>query len=743
MALRRLSPGGYEYLTGSVACADRELEVGESLSDYYLAHGYPPGEWFGAGAALLGVSGEVSAAQMNALFGEGRHPDADRIEATMIAGGASPEAALRATKLGRRFPRYGGADELRSRVGEAYQQHNRDHARPAGAPLDEQIRASIRRRVQTDAFAAAHEGRRPSGDNELTRWLAEQKRQMKSAVAGYEVVFSPPKSVSVTWALADQDTRELIVSLHRHAVKDTLTHLENNAAFTRAGHWGEAQIDIGGITAAIFEHWDSRSSDPHLHTHVPISAKVQRTTDGTWTTLDTRTIHASAVAMSEFYNSRLRDLFRDHGATWTKRPTDGIDRKRPVWETDGVPGELLIGFSQRARQVETDRAERIVAFRAEHGREPSPKELLEIGRRAQYGTRAAKQAPRTLAEHLTRWRQFATGLVPAEQLDTLGDRIFGAAGEPLSAVDIDTVAAQTRFVVADHYSHWTRWHIDAEAHRQTAHLPVATNTRETVITAITDAVITAPDTITLRAPALVAEPGALRRRNGESVFVEHNSQRYTTEQTLRAETALLAWARRGGGHRLSTETLQQALNTASLNAGQRRMVTEFARSGRRVQLALAPAGAGKTTAMKVFARAWRCAGGRVYAFGPSARAAQELGESIDATPHTLHQLTTALKLGIAEDQFDFHAGDVLIVDEAAMSGTHTLHTVVRYALRRGADVRLIGDDKQLGAIEAGGAIRLIAHDIGAVRFRDVVRFTDPAQATASLQIRDGNPTGLT
>jgi hypothetical protein len=172
------------------------------------------------------------------------------------------------------------------------------------------------------------------------------------------------------------------------------------------------------------------------------------------------------------------------------------------------------------------------------------------------------------------------------------------------------------------------------------------------------------------------------------------------------------------------------------------MVTEFARSGRRVQLALAPAGAGKTTAMKAFAQAWRSAGGRVYAFGPSARAAQELAEAIDATPHTLHQVTTALKFDLTERQFDFRPSDVLVIDEAAMSGTHTLHEVVRYALRRGADVRLVGDDKQLGAVEAGGAIRLIAHDVGAVRFREVLRFTDPDQAAASLHIRDANPVGL-
>src|SRR3954447_3953321 len=95
---------------------------------------------------------------------------------------------------------------------------------------------------QMSGVTTAHEGRQPAGNEELTRWLADKKRGMKSAVAGYEVVFAPPKSVSVAWALGDHDTRELIVSLHRQAVKDTLTHLESNAAFTRQGSWGEAQV---------------------------------------------------------------------------------------------------------------------------------------------------------------------------------------------------------------------------------------------------------------------------------------------------------------------------------------------------------------------------------------------------------------------------------------------------------------------------------------------------------------------
>src|SRR4030088_2759636 len=75
------------------------------------------------------------------------------------------------------------------------------------------------------------------------------------------------------------------------------------------------------------------------------------------------------------------------------------------------------------------------------------------------------------------------------------------------------------------------------------------------------------------------------------------------------------------------------------------------------------------------------------------RAAQELGESIDVPPPTLYQVTAALKFGLTEHQFDFRPGDVLVIDEAAMSGIHTLHEVVRYALRRGAGVALGGRGK--------------------------------------------------
>ncbi|ASU79199.1 hypothetical protein CDG81_13870 [Actinopolyspora erythraea] len=740
IAVRKLSPSGHEYLTGSVACGDRDLEPGEALFDYYAAHGYPAGEWFGSGAAALGVSGEVTAAQMNALFGEGRHPDADRIEAEKIADGASKDDALAETKLGYRFRQHSGADELRRKVAEAYRAYNEEHGRPAGAAIDADTRARIRHQVRSEAYAEAHGGAQPS-EEQLRRWLAEQNRQQKDATAGYELVFAPPKSVSVAWALSDEDTREHIAGLHRQAVRDTLTWFENNAAFTRKGDGGYAQHDVRGITAALFEHWDSRAGDPHLHTHVPISAKVQGP-DGKWTSLDGRSVLAASVTTSEYYNSRLRDLFREHGASWSERPQGGIDLKRPVWELDGVPTELLAGFSQRASDVEADRAARIVDFRREHGREPGPTDMLEISRRAQYGTRDPKQEPHTLAQHLHRWQGQAREMLDAAELEQLGMRVFTTPGREPDEVDVAELAQVTLAVVSDHYSHFNRWNLAAEAHRQSAHLRVEDGSRERLVDRVVEAVLADPDTVSLQPPPAVEEPSELRRASGESVFTEHNAQRLTTHRTLREESALAAWGRRSDGVRLSDGTVRRALGRARLNAGQQRAVRGFATSGRRVQLLYAPAGAGKTTTMRVFADAWRAEAGEVYAFGPSARAAQELGRSLQARPHTLHQVTTALRLGTAETVFPFTRGDVLVIDEAAMAGTHTLHDVVRYALNRGADVRLVGDDKQLAAVEAGGAVRWFAHTNGALHLREVVRFADPRQAKASVKLHAGDPSGL-
>jgi ATP-dependent exoDNAse (exonuclease V) alpha subunit len=85
---------------------------------------------------------------------------------------------------------------------------------------------------------------------------------------------------------------------------------------------------------------------------------------------------------------------------------------------------------------------------------------------------------------------------------------------------------------------------------------------------------------------------------------------------------------------------------------------------------------------------------------------------------------------------------LIIIDEAGMADTLSLDTAVQFALGRGASVRLIGDDRQLAAIGAGGVLRDIKHIHGAPQLTELHRFTNPAEAAASLLLRDGDPTAL-
>jgi ATP-dependent exoDNAse (exonuclease V) alpha subunit len=86
---------------------------------------------------------------------------------------------------------------------------------------------------------------------------------------------------------------------------------------------------------------------------------------------------------------------------------------------------------------------------------------------------------------------------------------------------------------------------------------------------------------------------------------------------------------------------------------------------------------------------------------------------------------------------------LVIIDEAGMADTLSLDTVVQFAIGRGASVRLVGDDQQLAAIGAGGVLRDIKQSYGALHLTELHRFTDRAEAAASLALREGKPEALT
>jgi hypothetical protein len=171
----------------------------------------------------------------------------------------------------------------------------------------------------------------------------------------------------------------------------------------------------------------------------------------------------------------------------------------------------------------------------------------------------------------------------------------------------------------------------------------------------------------------------------------------------------------------------------------------MASSGTRLQLAIAPAGAGKTTALRVLTQAWLEGGGEVLGLAPSAAAAAQLRDHTGAPTDTLAKLTWSLQHRNGEPPDwvrSIGPSTLVLIDEAGMADTLSLDTAVQFIISRGGSVRLMGDDQQLAAIGAGGVLRDIESTHGAVRLTELHRFDDPAEAAASLALRDGRPEAL-
>jgi conjugative relaxase-like TrwC/TraI family protein len=725
MTVHKLTAGdGYTYLTRQVASADERRSPGQSLADYYVARGNPPGVWTGRGAAQLGIEGQqVSEAQMKALFGEGRHPDRD----AMLAAGGSPAE----TKLGAAYPSYADLAPYAQRV--------------------------------ADAVAAfADKNGRPPSATERNQIAAKEARRGRRAVAGYDLVFTPIKSASLLWALGGPEVRTAVEEAHHEAVSSTLGWIQNHAAYTRSGHGGAAQIDATGLVCAAFDHRESRSGDPDLHTHVAVANKVCGV-DGKWRSLDARNLYALGVAASERYNTRFEDaMARRLGVVFAER-LGGAAGKRPVREIAGIPHDLVRHFSRRRAAIETRYAELRREYRATHGREPDRATQLQLAQQATLETREGKAPGRTLAEQVADWTAQARAVLGDRGLARLVPDCVGRAQRLCDPDEsqVRELAARVVRQVAEQRSTWTVWNIAAEAERVLRPLRfAAAEHRERVTRAVVGAATGPELSVRIAEPELIAEaPGLIRDSDGQSVFVPHGSTRFTTSEILLAEDRLVAAGRQLDGPHLDGVVLEAALaihearSGVALDPGQRDVVERFATSAARIVVGIGPAGSGKTTAMRAFAQAWHAGGGRVVPLASSSKAAQVLGAELGERAENLHKFlheNTAHdnpvhennQAGTADPWFTLKAGDVVLVDEAGMAGTLHLARLLELATEAGASIRLLGDPAQLAAVDAGGALRLLERELGAAYLTDLHRFTDPYEGEATLRLRVGDPTAL-
>ncbi len=183
-----------------------------------------------------------------------------------------------------------------------------------------------------DRLAEARKANPGAGAEEWERIEHKiRKAGERSAVAGFDLTFSPPKSWSVLWAAApDEAARETIWAAHHEGVNAAMAFLERDACFSRTGHAGVRQVDADGFVAAAFDHRQSRDGDPQMHTHVAVLNRVRCTKDGQWRSIDGRELYAAAAAAGGMYDlARETALERSLGVVHEfRRPGTRFGRSR-------------------------------------------------------------------------------------------------------------------------------------------------------------------------------------------------------------------------------------------------------------------------------------------------------------------------------------------------------------------------------------------------------------------------------
>lgn len=584
--------------------------------------------------------------------------------------------------------------------------------------------------VTHDDLLALLEGRDPVSGTQLGRRFSD--RQMKNsehiekAVAGFDATFSAPKSISVLWALT-QDERFL--EAHDIAVSAALAHLERFGSTTRvrAGKGVRLHPDSCGLVMAKFRQTTSRADDPDLHTHCVISNKV-RTADGRWMALDGKYMKEFQRMLGGIYQSVIRnELSHRFGFDWEPIVNGQA-------EIAGIPKDVLRTFSKRTIQMEDALQPKIDEFIEREARDPSEWEVAKMTREAVIDTRQKKSGA-GVADLTTRW------VNEARDLDWSGPdlldeaRLFAASVNPDQRVD-----QLTAHDVVNHMSSkgsaWNR----ADIMKAVCDLkrPVPSQDGERWAASLERACDAVMEECIELDPA--SGVGPRRASDGRSLAAPPVSRHITSERILAEEDFIISWAIEA---QVADPMPSASVDVDCLDVMQAEVARAVAGHDRLV-LAVGPAGAGKTTTLRTAVADLNSDFRYVFGVAPSAKAAhvlkRETGLQADTLAKLLHEWERTDRRPLAE--YDLPPGSTVIVDESGMVGTSDLHRLVRLATREDWRLVLIGDHHQLQAVGRGGMFHELCRNGRAIELDCIHRFHEPWEAAASLQLRHGDPRGI-
>jgi conjugative relaxase-like TrwC/TraI family protein len=511
----------------------------------------------------------------------------------------------------------------------------------------------------------------------------------KKHVAGHDLTFSAPKTVSTVWALATDERRAAISAAHERAVSAGISYLRAHAIHTRLGRGGRERGTADALIAR-FQHSTSRANDPQLHTHCVVANRA-RGPEGDWRAvdIDLRAVHAAGAA----YRAELARELQAQGFAVTRK------NDRGEFELAGPPAELTKAWSKRRGDVLSE-------LRASERAGAAASNL------AASVSRREKENPNR-SENFARWRAEAGGhgfdAGRVEALARGAARITEAETEPPRLTDAELVGRAMGNRVA----------VDPESLRRTVLQDAVGRER--------------PAEALARADRMLAGLERVEREDARGRIVEA----YTTRELVERERQMLADAAclaTSKNHGLDATAIEAQIRRAGLVGQQADMVRHLT-DGRGLANVEGWAGTGKTYTVRQVAEVYERAGYQVRGCAVAGRAAVELKSA------GIEDSTTIARLRIDVDagRVELTRRTVLIIDEAGMMGSRDAADLYRRAAAAGAKIIQIGDTKQLAPVEAGAPYRDTVRLHGAFELREVRRQVDEVDREIARFVREQRP----
>lgn len=496
---------------------------------------------------------------------------------------------------------------------------------------------------------------------------------------GWDLTFSAPKSVSIAWAAASLEERIKIETAHRQAIKAAFRYLEGEVR-TRLGQGGRRR-EKTELVAALFTHHTSRAGDPQLHSHLVVPNLCVGTLKKV-RTIESIMFYELKMAAGALYRAELAYCMKQMGY----RIEPGVKGTFRLRDVDPRLEEI---FSKRDKQIEKVSQEKGI-------------ETYAGQRQMVLATRAAKVRT-SFAERLRTWR---------EEAKRNGLELFAPKSQELGGLSHDvakcrTMSLQSRQVPAK----------DSQVKIETARLLSQS------AQAITQERSVFKEKEILRELAQRTygrrnAQGVLSlARSGERQGILVNLNRgetsqaiYSTLEMVRLEQEMARIAvslakpyskpkeNEGIEVRNFKVPLEKILAKYPYLTQEQKTAVEAAAGESAICVIQGRAGAGKTTALAALREAYESEGFKVQGIALSGQAARNLEQETGIPSLTITSWNLRGRLDCRT---------ILILDEAGLVGSSTMTWLLNKVRLNFSKLILVGDERQLQPIEAGGALHAI------------------------------------